>query len=364
MRIAIDARIISSSTGRYIEGLVLNLEKIDHDNEYLILVRKKDLGYYSPSKPNFTVIEADFPDYSFSEQLAFAQFLYSLQVDLVHFCMPQQPLVYTRPAITTVHDLNLLRITANDDMGVVELRIKKIIFRILLWIVSHRSRKVIAPTNYTKQDLLRFSRIPKDKVIVTLEGADITDAEPQVYDELAGKEFIMYLGRAEPYKNNRLLIKAHQELLAKHPNLHLALVGKIDVFRTADCQWVEDNDYKNVVFTDFVSNEHAAWLYENCLAYVFPSSMEGFGLPGLEAMLYGAPVASSNATCLPEVYKDAAHYFDPSDFRDVVAKIDEVISNQQLRKDLKEKGKKVAASYSWRRMAKQTLAVYKEALTR
>src|SRR5688572_21950850 len=154
MKIAIDARIISTSTGRYIERLVHNLEKIDHENEYLILVRKKDLGYYSPSNPNFTVIEADFPDYSFSEQIDFGRFLYSLNVDLVHFCMPQQPLLYTKPAVTTVHDLNLLRITANDDMGTVELRIKKMIFKILLWIVAHRSRKIITPTNYTKQDLL------------------------------------------------------------------------------------------------------------------------------------------------------------------------------------------------------------------
>ncbi|HSX30380.1 MAG TPA: glycosyltransferase, partial [Candidatus Saccharimonadales bacterium] len=86
------------------------------------------------------------------------------------------------------------------------------------------------------------------------------------------------------------------------------------------------------------------------------------GLPGLEAMMHGAPVASSNATCLPEVHGDAAHYFDPLDVTDMATKIGEVIDNPKLRAELIKRGRAQAAKYSWQRMAKQTLAVYKKAL--
>lgn len=362
MKIAIDARIINSSTGRYIERLLHYLEELDQENQYLILVRKKDRTYYKPRNKNFSIVVADFADYSFGEQLGFATFLQKLRVDLVHFCMPQQPLIYTRPAITTVHDLNLLRITANDDMGPIELLIKKAIYRALLYIVARRTTHIITPTKFTRDDLISFSRVAKNKVTVTYEGADKPTGKPKPYAPLKGKDFIMYLGRAEPYKNNRGLITAHQLLLKKHPGLYLVIAGKIDVLRTADKQWVEDNNYKNVIFTNFISDEQAAWLYANCQAYVFPSYMEGFGLPALEAMGCGAPIVSSNATCLPEVYKDAAHYFDPHNTRAMANSVGEVLADTKLRAQLKQNGQKVFAEYSWRHMADQTLAVYKATL--
>src|SRR4051812_46031773 len=107
MLIAIDARIIASSTGRYVERLVHYPEEIDHENQYLILVRAKDLRFYTPKNPNFTVVEADFADYTFEEQTSFKNQLESLKPDLVHFCMPQQPIGYKGKSVTTVHDLTL-----------------------------------------------------------------------------------------------------------------------------------------------------------------------------------------------------------------------------------------------------------------
>jgi glycosyltransferase involved in cell wall biosynthesis len=103
-------------------------------------------------------------------------------------------------------------------------------------------------------------------------------------------------------------------------------------------------------------------MYENCVAYVFPSLSEGFGLPGLEAMAHGAPVISSNATCLPEVYGDAAYYFYPYHTKEIANAIEEVVNNKKLRDELVVKGKVQVKKYSWRRMAEQTLEVYKKAL--
>ena len=142
----------------------------------------------------------------------------------------------------------------------------------------------------------------------------------------------------------------------------LVLVGKKDINYERLEQQSRADLINNIVFTDFVSESQLRWLYENCSAYVFPSLSEGFGLPAIEAMVHGAPVVSSDATCLPEIYGDAALYFDPLDTTDMANKIEELLENKKLAKDLIEKGYKQAAKYSWERMAKQTLIVYEKAL--
>jgi glycosyltransferase involved in cell wall biosynthesis len=174
----------------------------------------------------------------------------------------------------------------------------------------------------------------------------------------------LYVGQQSDYKNSCCLIRAHQKLLDKHPDLGLVFVGKKDTLTSHNEKWVQENTYKNIVFTGFVDDAELSYLYENSLVYVFPSLMEGFGLPGLEAMAHGAPVASSNATCLPEVYGEAAHYFDPMSVEDMSQKINEIITNQKLRDKLITLGYQQVKKYSWATMAKQTHNVYLAALER
>jgi glycosyltransferase involved in cell wall biosynthesis len=165
-----------------------------------------------------------------------------------------------------------------------------------------------------------------------------------------------------PHKNLDRLIEAFALLRAQHPDLLLVLAGRKD----ANYERIEEEAYiagvKNLVFTGFVSDRKLRWLYEQCEAYVFPSLSEGFGLPGLEAMRHGAAVVSSNATCLPEIYGDAAHYFDPLDTRAMADATNEVLTDAELRKDLIKKGHAQVKKYSWKHMTEQTLEVYKQAL--
>src|SRR5207245_1964241 len=110
MKIAIDARIIYTSTGRYVERLLHHLQLIDDENDYVILLLKKDFPTWEPINPRFTKQIADFPPYSIREQVYFMFLLYALRVDLVHFTMPQQPILYFGKHVTTIHDLTLLEI--------------------------------------------------------------------------------------------------------------------------------------------------------------------------------------------------------------------------------------------------------------
>lgn len=361
-RIIIDARKITGTTGRYVFELAKNLERLDSVNSYKVLVLEGEQDYFVPKNQNFEVLVANFAPYSFAEQLGFNTFLRKLRPDLVHFYMPQQPLLYTGLAITTVHDLNLLRITSNDDMGALELRVKKAVFAGLLRVVAKRAAHIITPSQFTKDDLVSFSHIDPQKVSVTLEGSFEASKKLKPVAALKDKNFILYVGRAESYKNNRRLILAHQELLKKFPDLRLVIVGAKDILRRLDMQWVQANNYKNVDFMGFIPDEEVAWLYKNCRAHIAPSLMEGFGLPGLEAMAHGAPVVSSNTTAQPEVYGDAAIYFDPRDRHDMAHTIERILTDNKQRDQLIKKGVVQYKKYSWHRMAKQTLHIYQQTL--
>lgn len=365
MKIAIDARIINSSTGRYVLMLLEYLQYIDSNNEYIVLVREEDKDYWKPAVESFTIKVAEFDNYSLNEQIGFKKLLDELQPDLVHFCMPQQPVFYKGKKVTTVHDLTLLK-TYNSDKNYFIFTFKQFVGRFVFKHIARSSTAVIVPTKFTGKEYAEFSDIDQDKLFQIYEAADVVEQMDEPYKELLKQQYIMYVGSQSDYKNVRRLIEAHQLLLQKYPNLKLALVGKTSgkngIPAGRNKLWSESHKHKNVIFTDFVPDEQLSWLYKNARAYVFPSLMEGFGLPGLEAMLYGTPVISSNTTCLPEVYGDAAEYFDPTDINEMAEKISSVISNDRLRNKLIEKGYDQAAKYSWRRMAQETHAVYMKAL--
>lgn len=359
--IAIDARIINSSTGRYIERLIHYLEQIDTVNRYTILVPKKDKDFYTPTNPNFTIAIADYANYSFSEQIGFLSFLNKLDADLVHFCMPQQPVLYNKPHVTTVHDLTLLK-TYNSDKNWLIYHIKQAIGRFVFMRLARTNRQIFVPTKFTQADLEASFPAAKGKTLVTYEAADKLHSGATEKFEHPYDQFILYVGQQSDYKNIVRLAEAHQALLANNPKLGLILVGNLNDSAKKNQALFTKRGYTNITFTGFVSDKQRDWLYEHCAAYVFPSLMEGFGLPGLEAMLYGAPVISSDATCLPEVYGDAAYYFNPRDTTSMTSAIAQVLSDGELRNQLIKKGYKKAASYSWRRMAEQTHQGYMDAI--
>jgi glycosyltransferase involved in cell wall biosynthesis len=202
-----------------------------------------------------------------------------------------------------------------------------------------------------------------DKITVTHEAADDFDELPKEMPFFANKTFIMADGRPRPHKNLRRVIEAFAIIHETYPVLYLMLTGKRDESYGPYEKLINDLGLQDhVVQTDFIPDGELKWAMQHATAYIWPSLSEGFGLPPLEAMLQGSPVVSSNATCMPEVLGDAAYYFDPYDTKDMARAIEDVIASETLRKSLIEKGKAQAASYSWQRMAEQTLAVYKQIL--
>ena len=363
--IVIDARVRRASTGRPLDRLVEQLQDIDHFHRYTILVQPDD-NWKMRSK-NFTTLPCPFPQFSVNplHEIRFAWQLYRLKPDLVHFGMTQQPLLYFGNIVTMTHDLTMLKFVRRGSTPLPAYKLKIGLYKFLIRWAHAKSKFITVPTKWVAKDVAEFQPSAKHKLVVTYESGELpktgSSKKPEQVD--AKDKFIMYLGTAFPHKNLEKLVEAYGLLRESHPGLKLILVGKKEKHYEELEQKVKKLPYgKDITITGFLPDEEAKWLFEHTQAYVFASLSEGFGLPALEAMGYKAPVVSSNATCLPELYGKAAHYFDPHSATDMAAKISDVLDNKKLRDDLVRESQLQIKKYSWHKMAEETLIVYKEAL--
>lgn len=363
--IVIDARGRRTSTGRYVDRLVEHLQRLDTSNRYSVLVEPDDP--WEPAADNFRRVPCRYKRFSFNilDQFTFAFFLRRLKPDLVHFSMtPQEPMFYTGIRVTTTHDLTMFRFVRPGRLPRWLHEARMVGYRLLFWRSLRAASKIVVPSEFVAKDVSRKYPFAKTKVAVTYESSEPPLGGKAEHPAGVKEPFIMHVGSPFPHKNIGQLVDAFAILKKRHPDLQLVLAGKREQYFEA----LERNVQKNspfrddIVFTGFVSDAALKWLYQNAEAYVLPALSEGFGLPGLEAMAHGLPLVSSDTTCLPEIYGDAAHYFDPESPLDMAGRIHEVLADNELRKRLIQNGYVRIKKYSWRRMAKQTLGIYQDIL--
>jgi glycosyltransferase involved in cell wall biosynthesis len=368
-KIVIDGRIYGTGwtgIGRYTERLIEELQQIDQDNEYVVLLRKDVYEHWQPLNNRWRKVMADFKPYGLREQLYLPWLLWRLRPDLVHFLHFTIPCLYLGRRLITIHDLTLVR-WRNVRGGT----LKRFIYSVKYWLMRlvlrcgvMRSVGIITPTEQTKQEILEAypTASPRwlspDKVTPIHEAADPVMAEPEEMD--IKKPFLLYVGNAYDYKNLYRLVEAFRLLKPDFPDLKLVLAGKIDYFYSKLQDWVGNDP--SVIFPGFVNDSQLVWLYQNAEAFVFPSLAEGFGLPPLEAMAHGTPVLSSNASCMPEVLGDTAIYFDPTDTKNMAETIEALLNSPEEQERLRRLGPEQTRKYSWQRMAKETLAQYERVL--
>lgn len=363
VKVVIDARESGTSTGRYVDKLIEYLHALKPAHNIIIITKSDRLDFFGRIAPKFSTVETTYKEFSFGEQLGFKSQLESLKPDLVHFAMVQQPVLYRGEVVTTVHDLTTTRFR-NPSKNSLVFTIKQRVYRRVVKAVARKSRALITPSEFVKQDLVDFTGVDPGKITVTHEAADNITEPSKPLLTLKNKQFIMYVGRPLPHKNLARLIDAFGILQKEFPGLYLVLAGKKDALYEEHELRVKQLSLKNVIFTGFVSEGELRWLYENTACYVFPSLSEGFGLPGLEAMTHGAVVASSNATCLPEIYQDAAAYFNPQDPVQIAMVVKDILNNPDYVNKIRTKARERVICFSWEKMAKETLAVYDSVLNK
>lgn len=374
MRIGIDARFYGpkgKGLGRYTEKLIRNLEKVDTRNQYIIFLRQENFDEFIPENDNFKKVLANLKWYSLDEQLKMPQLIKQHQVDLMHFPHFNVPVLYRGKFIVTIHDLILLRHPTKraTTLGPLFYKIKYLGYKLAINSAVRRAKKVITVSQFTKEDLVNYFKIKPEKVAVTYEACDGVESGQLTIPETnflekhkITKPYILYVGNAYPHKNLEGLIAAYREYKKRNNFSHqLVLVGKEDYFykRLKQNAYGEGLLHDNsVVFFGFASQKDLAYLYSEASLYIFPSFIEGFGLPGLEAMSFGLPVISSNTSSLPEILGDAAVYFDPQNKKDIISKIEETLGSKELQEKMITLGYEQVKKFSWGSCAKETLKIY------
>jgi len=380
MRIGIDARFYGSlgkGLGRYVAELISALESCDDRNEYVIFLRQTNFDAYTPKNPGFSKVLAEFPWYGWKEQLIYPFWLRKFRIDLMHFPHFNVPLLYRRPFVVTIHDLILLQhpTTRATTLGPLLFGIKFALYRVVIAHAILRARRVITVSEWSKADIIaHFPTTQNKNIAVTYEAVSkeiacgTTICHPGQAQRDPGsteqkKPFALYVGNAYPHKNLDRLIEAFTLFRKDFHDHRLVLVGAPDYFHERlEREAKEKKLDAGVTFYGHATDEQLAELYDTASFYVFPSLHEGFGLPALEAMAHGLPVASSNATCLPEILGDAALYFDPKDPHKIADAMRTLASDATLRATLIAKGKERVTHFDWADCGKRTLAIYRETL--
>ncbi|MBI5465091.1 glycosyltransferase family 4 protein [Candidatus Gottesmanbacteria bacterium] len=232
-----------------------------------------------------------------------------------------------------------------------------------MWLALHRAAKIITVSNVTKQEIVDHYKIKPEKVVVTYEAANNQTNTQGVKDitPLRCKGYFLYVGNAYPHKNLERLLEVMSNVKCQMSNVRLVLVGGEDYFYKQLKDKVKEMGLiEKVFFYGSATREELKNLYKNAIALVFPSLMEGFGLPGIEAMSLDCPVVCSDIPALREVYGEAATYFNPYDIDDIVQKLEEICSNDlnhDIRQRLAEMGLKQVKKYSWKKLITNSLIV-------
>jgi len=277
-----------------------------------------------------------------------------------------RPYRVSQPSVTTIYDV----ISFVYPQFVPSLS-ARILIRVFHALAIRASRAIIAVSRSAADDMARFFPSARRKIVVVPGAPDAVFApQPQRRREAVRakynlpEHFALFLASNKPHKNLARLIQAWaivcgDEGLAHHTPV-LVIAGHQDPrYPHAQAQARDLGLSQNVRFVGDVSDEDAAALYSTCEVFAFPSLYEGFGLPPLEAMACGAPVACANTSSLPEVVGDAALLFDPLDIGAIATTIQRIRSSPQLRADLRQRGLERAAQFTWDRVAEKTIDVYR-----
>ena len=382
MRIGIDIRLIGKKqTGSeaVFFNLVKNLAEIDQSNQYFLFTdtdpkQNDDLKLEIDKlklKNNFQIIFIDSPNRFWWNLWALPNYLRQHPVNVFHtqyiapFWMPKNIQL-----VLTIHDISFNffpQFVKYSDLFFLKMLIPRSL-RI--------ATKVIAVSEFTKDEIEKYYHVPAEKIAVARNGVDFELFNQNITQEKLKQvrqkynlpqQFILYIGTLQPRKNIPVLIKAVKILREKFDFQDTSLVvagnRKAHNFDPKIDKTIKKYNLEScVIFPGWIDEKDKPALYKLASCFVFPSLYEGFGIPIIEAMAAGAPVVSSGIACLTEVGGNAVLFADPKKPEEFAQKIHEILSNENLRKDLVRKGTETAQKYTWRENAEKTLVVYKSIL--
>lgn len=361
--VCVDARmLLASGIGTYLRAL---LPLLAQGPFQFRLIVNKDLVSKLPWLTRFSLEFLEAPIYSPAEQIQLPGVIG--HCDLFwspHYNIPLLN-IRARKRLVTIHDINHIVFAKNLTLA------QRIYAQIVMRQAIARSAHIITVSEFSKRELCEHVRAPAKKITHIHLGVD---KKRFSQDEGRGEEikkryrlpekYFLFVGNLKPHKNFMGLVHAYEHAGEQLRDFPLVVVGRKEGFLEADSdslRLIKDFAiHQKIYFLDFIAEEDLPVLYRLSAATIFPSLYEGFGLPAVEAMSAGSPLAVSNAASLPEVCGDAAVYFDPRQPEDIARVLVQLATHPHLLETLKKKGLERSQQFCWDKCAQAHIRVMED----
>jgi len=365
LRLHIDGRMLySSGIGRCLKEIIKEIIAIDKDLEIYLYGNYSDykiyLKEYSIDDSKITFRENNSPIYSMKEQLIGSWInLKDKNIDVFYYPHYNLPYIIHKNSVFTIHDFTQFRFP--EYFGKNKVKIAKLILNNAV----KKAKKIIVVSKSTLNDFYWYFPEFKEKAVVIYNGVS---KKFKILEDKKKKDFlirnkpgryILFIGNNKPHKNISGLISSFLEIKKEFKDFKLVIISK--GFNLKELS-IENKIKDDISVLDSVSDDELVYYYNCAYMFVLPSYYEGFGLPAIEAMACGCPVVTSNVSSLPEVGGDAAFYINPYDRSSLTEGMRKIISNNDLRSQLIEKGIDRARLFSWKNTARMYLGVFNNLL--
>jgi len=364
MKIGIAARGLDGQGGpkQYIESLLSALAKVNEKHELYYFYNSPDfIGKY----PKVKEIVLESSSKLFWDYYLIPKAVKTYEIDVILLPKNVLPFFINCKSIIVIHDLAYYMPKLNAYPFIDTTYMKSMIKS-----SAKRANHIIAISENTKKDIIKFTGIEEDKITVVYEASDRKYG--QIFDKTEldvvktkynlPEQFIFCCDSITPRKNTARLLAAFDLIKDKIPH-KLVLTGGVS-WNSKKVNELVENMEESVMKLGYVSDEDMPLLYNLADLFVYPSLYEGFGLPPLEAMACGCPVITSNTSSIPEVVGDAEVMVDPDSIADLAKAMYEVLTDDELRENMSRKGLERAKNFSWETCANDTLDVLEEIMRR
>ena len=363
MRIGFDAKrafLNASGLGNYSRNTINALHNYSKNNKCILYTPEikdglfenyKQFEVYSPESTLAKIFNPVWRSYS-------AKRLKKHQIDIFHGLSNELPHGIHRtkvPAVVTIHDLIFMRFPEFYKT------IDRKIYHSKVKYACSSAHKIIAISEQTKEDIIRFLNVDPNKIEVVYQSVSPVFFERNNSENLRSKynlskQFILSVGTLEPRKNQLTILKAlHSEKI----DTQIVFVGKSTSYIKKMIDFIQVNNLnQQVIFLNNIPDNDLSGLYKLALLSVYISHFEGFGLPVIESMASGCPVITSNVSCLPETAGDAAILCAPGNFMELGKQIKRTIEDEKIRSELIQKGNERARLFHPEYFAEKMISLY------
>jgi glycosyltransferase involved in cell wall biosynthesis len=355
--------------GRYAIALIDEFSRRDDGHEYVVLKNPRTKVSFEVDS-RFREIVVSAARFSLKEQVVLPRLLAPLGLDLFHSLHAALPLAYRGVMVMTVHDLLPVLYPWILGRSGLKNKVGSTYFAGLLRSSVRRATFVAVASENTRRDLISHLGVKPERVRKIYQGINQEEfATPPGAETIPGRvgltgPFFLTVTNFKPHKNTEMLLRAFRIFRERIPNVQLAIVGADERGLGKTLGTPTGLASEGIHILGYQDDETLAGLMAMATAFVFPSLYEGFGLPILEAMAWGAPVITSSASSLPELGGDAVLYIDPNDPVQIAQAMQKLYSDAALRAELRRKGKTQAGTHRWKDNADGVLLMYSDAVHR